>query len=168
MSECACQSKKSDLTLLEDVLQEYQNIPGSLITILQKAQEIYGYLPMDVLYHIASRIGSTPAKVLGVATFYAQFRMQPIGKYLIMLCQGTACHVNGSERIESAICEELGIHDGETTADGIFTLKNVACLGCCSLSPVMMINGETYGSLTPASAIEVLHQLKAKAEEGQV
>lgn len=91
MSECACQSKKSDLTLLEDVLQEYQNIPGSLITILQKAQEIYGYLPMDVLYHIASRIGSTPAKVLGVATFYAQFRMQPIGKYLIMLCQGTAC-----------------------------------------------------------------------------
>lgn len=89
---------------------------------------------MDVLYHIASRFGSTPAKVLGVATFYAQFRMQPIGKYLIMLCQGTACHVNGSERIESAICEELGIHDGETTADGIFTLKNVACLGL--LQPV--------------------------------
>lgn len=165
MSECACQCKKSDLTLLKDVLQEYQSVPGSLITILQKAQEIYGYLPVDVLYHIAARIGSTPAKVMGVATFYAQFRLQPIGKYLIMLCQGTACHVNGSERIESAICEELGIHDGETTPDGIFTLKNVACLGCCSLSPVMMINGETYGSLTPASAIEVLHQLKAKAEE---
>ena len=167
MAECACQKTKSDLTLLEDVLQEYQNVPGSTITILQKAQEIYGYLPMDVIYHIAERTGSTPAKVLGVATFYTQFRLQPIGKYLIMLCQGTACHVNGSERIEDAISGELGIHDGETTTDGLFTLKNVACLGCCSLSPVMMINGETYGSLTPAKAIEILHTLRKEAEVQQ-
>ena len=136
-----------------------------IITILQKTQDIYGYLPIDVIYHIAKRTGSTPARVLGVATFYAQFRLQPIGKYLIMLCQGTACHVNGSERIEAAIKQELGIEDGETTADGLFTLKNVACLGCCSLSPVMMINDETYGSLTPDKAITILNELKAKAEE---
>lgn len=160
-----CNHTKSDLTLIEDVLKEYADIKGSLITILQKTQDIYGYLPIDVIYHIAERTGSTPARVLGVATFYAQFRLQPIGKYLIMLCQGTACHVNGSERIEAAIKQELGIEDGETTADGLFTLKNVACLGCCSLSPVMMINDETYGSLTPDKAITILNELKAKAEE---
>ena len=160
-----CNHEKSDLTLIEGVLNEYASVKGSLITILQKTQDIYGYLPIDVIYHIAERTGSTPARVLGVATFYAQFRLQPIGKYLIMICQGTACHVNGSERIEAAIKQELGIEDGETTADGLFTLKNVACLGCCSLSPVMMINDETYGSLTPDKAITILNELKAKAEE---
>lgn len=160
-----CNHEKSDLNLIEGILNEYASVKGSLITILQKTQDIYGYLPIDVIYHIAERTGSTPARVLGVATFYAQFRLQPIGKYLIMLCQGTACHVNGSERIEAAIKQELGIEDGETTADGLFTLKNVACLGCCSLSPVMMINDETYGSLTPDKAITILNELKAKAEE---
>ena len=158
---CCC--KKSDLSLIKPVLDEYGDIKGSLITVLQQAQDIYGYLPTDVLYGIAERIGVSPAKVMGVATFYSQFRLKPVGKYLIMLCQGTACHVNGSQRIEAAITQELGIADGETTDDGLFTLKNVACLGCCSLSPVMMINGETYGSLTPSKTVEILRKLK---EEG--
>ncbi len=160
MSCCKCQ--KSDLSLIKDVLDKYAGIDGSLITILQHAQDIYGYLPTDVLYHISEKIGSTPARVMGVATFYSQFRLEPVGKYLIMLCQGTACHVNGSEKIEKAISEELGISDGQTTEDGLFTLKNVACLGCCSLSPVMMINDETYGSLTPDKAKEILRGLKAR------
>ena len=103
---------------------------------------------------------------MGVATFYSQFRLKPVGKYLIMLCQGTACHVNGSQRIEQAIKDELGISDGETTDDGLFTLKNVACLGCCSLSPVMMINDETYGRLTPDKAKEILRNLRKEAEVG--
>lgn len=162
MSCCNC--NKSDLSLLKDVLDKYAPIDGSLITILQHAQDIYGYLPTDVLYHIAERIGSTPAKVMGVATFYSQFRLQPVGKYLIMLCQGTACHVNGSEKIEKAIKEELGISDGETTSDGLFTLKNVACLGCCSLSPVMMINDETYGRLTPDKTKDILRSLREKED----
>ena len=102
---------------------------------MQKAQEIYGYLPQDVLRHIAQQTGVKPAKVFGVATFYAQFRFQPVGKYLIMLCQGTACHVNGSQMIEQAIVEELGIHDGETTSDGLFTLKDVACLAAVAFRP---------------------------------
>ena len=164
MCQCNC-NEKSDLTLLDEVLNKYASVKGSLITILQKAQDIYGYLPVDVMYHIASAVGTTPAEVMGVATFYTQFRLQPVGKYLIMLCQGTACHVNGSERIEKAISEYLGIKDGETTGDGLFTLKNVACLGCCSLSPVMMINGETYGSLTPDSAISVLEALRKESAE---
>ncbi len=160
----SCNCQNSDLTLLDDVLKKYKDIKGSLITILQKAQEIYGYLPTDVIYHIANETKLTPAKVMGVATFYTQFRFEPVGKYLIMLCQGTACHVNGSERIEATIKEELGISDGETTADGLFTLKNVACLGCCSLSPVMMINEETYGSLTPEKVKAILKELKEAAE----
>ena len=155
----------SDLGLLEPVLKEYAKVPGSLITILQKAQEVYGYLPHDVIYLVAERTGVSPAAVMGVATFYAQFRLHPIGHYLIMLCQGTACHVNGSQRIEKAVCEELGIKNGETTPDGLFTLHNVACLGCCSLSPVMMINGETYGSLTPDKAIGILRELRAGADK---
>ena len=158
MSCCNCGN--SNLSLLDGVLKKYKDIPGSLITILQKAQEIYGFLPADVIYHIANELCLTPAKVMGVATFYTQFRFEPVGKYLIMLCQGTACHVNGSERIEKTIKEELGISDGETTSDGLFTLKNVACLGCCSLSPVMMINDETYGSLTPEKVTEILNTLK--------
>lgn len=153
---------KSDLSLLNETLEKYKNIKGSLITVLQKAQEIYGFLPTDVIYRIAEEMNLTPAKVMGVATFYTQFRFRPVGKYLIMLCQGTACHVNGSERIEKAITEELGISDGETTEDGLFTLKNVACLGCCSLSPVMMINEKTYGSLTPETVREILKELKER------
>ena len=107
-----------------------------------------------------------PAKIYSVATFYAQFRLQPVGKYLIMLCKGTACHVNGSDMIEEAVCEHLGIKDGETTEDGLFTLNNVACLGCCSLAPVMMVKStdgeETYGNLTKSSVTKILDDYKAK------
>jgi len=127
-----CNHQQVDLSLLSGVLEEYAGVKGSLITILQKTQEIYGYIPVDAVYHIASRTGATPAKIMGVATFYSQFRFQPIGKYLIMLCKGTACYVNGTERIFDAIADELGIGNGETTADGLFTLSVVSCLGCCS------------------------------------
>ncbi len=151
-----------DIERLEPVLEQYKAVEGSLITILQKAQDLYGYLPVELLNYIALETGNKPAKVLGVATFYAQFRLEPVGKYLIMLCQGTACHVNGSEAVGQAICEELEIRDGETTKDGLFTLKNVACLGCCSLSPVMMINDETYGTLTPAKARTILKEIRQK------
>ena len=161
---CNCQ-KSNDFTLLEPCLQKYATVPGSLITILQNAQEIYGYLPVDVILHISQRTGIKVTKIMGVATFYSQFRLEPVGKYLIMLCQGTACHVNGSLQIEKTINEYLGIKDGETTEDGLFTLKNVACLGCCSLSPVMMINDETYGSLTPEKAISIFKELQKGENE---
>ena len=157
-----CDCKQIDLTPLDPVLDAAQNGSSNLIAILQKTQELYGYLPMDAIYYIAQKTGCSPAKVLGVATFYAQFRLQPVGKHLIMLCKGTACHVNGADRMEKAISEYLGIHDGETTPDGLFTLKQVACLGCCSLSPVMMIGDEAYGSLTPEKAISILKDYQRK------
>jgi NADH-quinone oxidoreductase subunit E len=165
---CNC-SHNSDLSLLKDTLDIYAKVPGSLITILQKAQDIYGYLSHDAINYIAEETGIKPAKIYGVATFYAQFRMEPVGKYLIMLCKGTACHVNGADIIEESITEHLGIKDGETTEDGLFTLNNVACLGCCSLAPVMMIQSadgdETYGNLTKDSVKEILDSIKANAQE---
>jgi len=157
-----CNHESVDLTLLEDVLVKYASVKGSLITILQKTQEIYGYVPIDAVYHIAERTGLTPAKIMGVATFYSQFRFQAIGKYLIMVCKGTACYVNGAERIIDTIKEELGIGDNETTSDGLFSLSLVSCLGCCSLAPVMMINEDTYGSLTPDKVKKILRDIRQK------
>lgn len=157
---------KRDYSKLEPTLSRYRGYKGNLIAILQHAQEIYGYLPMDVMQHISRDTGIPISTVVGVATFYAQFRLEPVGKHLIMLCDGTACHVNSSELISAAITEELGIRDGETTKDGLFTLKHVACLGCCSLSPVMMIGDQTFGSLTPDKTRHILRELAEKEGEG--
>ena len=152
--------QKIDLKQIEGVLDELAKVKGSLITILQKTQDIYGYLPKDAIVYISERTGIAESEIMGVATFYTQFRLTPVGKYLIMLCQGTACHVNSSELILQTIKDELGIEDGETTEDGLFSLKCVACLGCCSLSPVMMINENTYGSLTPEKTKKILKGLR--------
>ena len=153
-----------DLKLIEPVLDEYAGIKGSLITILQHTQDIYGYLPKEAIIKISEATGIAESEIMGVGTFYTQFRFQPVGKYLIMLCQGTACHVNSSELILQTIKDELGIDDGETTDDGLLSLKCVACLGCCSLSPVMMINDNTYGSLTPDKTKKILKELREAAQ----
>ena len=168
MCDSKCSGPKSDLTLLENVLKEYEGVPGSLITILQKAQAIYGYLSKDCINYISEQTGIKPAKIYGVATFYAQFRLEPIGKNLLMMCQGTACHVNGSESIYEAVSEELGIADGETTEDNLFTINNVACLGCCSLAPVMMVrtseSDEVYGNLTKDRVRSILKEIRENSE----
>lgn len=153
-----------NLELIDGVLEEYASVPGSLITILQHTQDIYGYLPKEAIQKISSATGIAEAEIMGVGTFYTQFRFEPVGKYLIMLCQGTACHVNSSELILQTIKDELGIDDGQTTEDGLFSLKCVACLGCCSLSPVMMINDDTYGSLTPDKTRKILNELREAAK----
>ncbi|MCL2493508.1 MAG: NADH-quinone oxidoreductase subunit NuoE [Clostridiales bacterium] len=153
---------------LEPVLEKYAKAPGSLITILQKTQDIYGYLSEGAILHIAERTGVPPAKIYGVATFYTQFRMKPSGRYILMLCKGTACHVNGTDGILEAVSETLGIADGETTKDGLFTMDVVACLGCCSLAPVMMVKGpvgeETYGNLTKDRVRAVLSEIALREQ----
>ncbi|MDR0857481.1 MAG: NADH-quinone oxidoreductase subunit NuoE [Oscillospiraceae bacterium] len=155
-----------ELEKLNAVLDKYADTAGSLISVLQAAQEIYGWLSEGTIELISERTGVKPAKIYGVATFYTQFRLKPIGKNLIMLCKGTACHVNGADDIAAAVSEHLNVADNETTADGLFTLNHVACLGCCSLAPVMMIRGaegeETYGSLTNAKVRKILDDIKAK------
>ena len=162
---CDCTNKDLNFSRLDPVLEKYGKVKGSLISILQKAQEIYGYLPPELLKHISVRTGIKLAKILGVVTFYTQFRQKPVGKHLILQCQGTACHVLDSSAIGDAILSflstpEVSLKEGETTPDGLFTLQNVACLGCCSLAPVMMINGETYGTLTADKARQILQGIR--------
>ena len=173
MTNCSCgceaNTPQTDLKKLEPLLEKYKTVPGSLITVLQQTQDIYGYLPKDAIYAIGRALEIKVAKIMGVVTFYAQFRLKPVGKHLIMLCQGTACHVNGSENIAAVLEDELKISDGETTADNIFTMENVACLGCCSMAPVMMIRtgkeSEVFGPLTEKSARQIIKTIY-QAERG--
>lgn len=131
---------------------------GALIPLLQSAQESYGYIPEIAIHYISEILGVAAADIYGVITFYSQFRTKPLGKYRIKICEGTACHVNGARRILTTLKNELGISVGETSENGLFTLQSVACLGCCSLSPVMMINDKTYGSLTPEKVQKILSE----------
>jgi NADH-quinone oxidoreductase subunit E len=154
--------ERQDLQLISDLLDDCDVQSSNLIAILQKIQGIYGYLPLSAMQYLAQRTGIKAAKIYGVATFYKQFRLTPIGKYVILLCKGTACHVNGAGKLEDALSEELGIKSGETTSDGLFTLNSAACLGCCSLAPVMMINDQVYGELTPKKARQIVRELAKK------
>lgn len=155
---------KEDKNNIDLILKKYDGRKGTLISILQEVQEKYNYLPIDILNYISLKTGVKPAKIHGVATFYTQFRLNPVGENMIMLCQGTACHVNGSKTIEESIFDELNIKDGETTDDGLFTLINVACLGCCSLSPVMMINDDTFGNLTAEKTKQIIRSIKENSK----
>jgi len=159
---CSCTNniEEIDLNLLSDLLKTYNSENSNLITVLQQVQDIYGYLPRKALYEVAKVTGIKEAKVYGVATFYSQFRLKPVGKHLIMLCQGTACHVNGSAMVEVALKEILGVHEGDMTLDGMFTYINVACLGCCSLAPVMMIDDQTYANLTPGLIKGIIEDIR--------
>lgn len=148
--------------VVAEIISKYQGRRGTLIPILQEVQDHLGYLPHWSLDYIARQTGIRPAKIYGVVTFYTQFHLEPRGRFLIMVCQGTACHVNGANRILEALEDELGLKEGETTADGNFTLETVACLGCCSLSPVITINGNTYGKLTPAKARKIISQYRTR------
>lgn len=140
----------------EAILAEYGTQDGALIPILQKSQEVFGYLPEEVMSRIAKATRMKEANVFGVASFYAQFRFEPVGEHIIKVCHGTACHVAGAGRITDALSNEIGIAPGETSKDMKFTLLNVACLGCCSLAPVIMIGDKTYGRLTTDSVVKVI------------
>lgn len=133
---------------------------GRLIPLLQRAQAEDGYLTTERLHRIHEETGIPLTQVYGVATFYAQFRFKPVGKNLLRVCHGTACHVSGAKDITDAVTEQLGVANGETTTDGLFTVETVSCLGCCSLAPVVMVNDTTFGSLTPAGVKKVLKKYK--------
>ena len=141
-------------------LWRYDGAPGELIPLLQSAQDHFGYIPRRAIQYISGVTKIPESKIYGVITFYSQFRLQPMGRHVVRLCAGTACHVAGAQTLLQAIQDELGVEVNETTEDGAFTLFTVACLGCCSLAPVMMINDETYGKLTPASARKILRTIR--------
>ncbi|MDR3600548.1 MAG: NADH-quinone oxidoreductase subunit NuoE [Desulfosporosinus sp.] len=141
---------------LDEVIIKYQYENGPLIPILQEAQEVYGYLPADVLKRISKGTRIPLAKIYGVVTFYSQFRLAPVGRNLINVCLGTACHVRGGANVLDVIEKTTKIKDGETSEDRRYTLEIVACIGACGLAPVMSINGQVYGRLEPENVAEIL------------
>ncbi|OFX23941.1 MAG: NADH dehydrogenase [Bacteroidetes bacterium GWA2_31_9b] len=151
-----------NLKLLDSLLDKYKNKKGNLIPILQGAQNIYGYLPKEAFIKISEVTGLKLTEMYGVATFYTQFRLHPVGKHIVKVCHGTACHVQNATAISEAIEDALEVKDGETTPDRLFTLESVACLGCCSLAPVMMIGDNTFGKLTGSQAVKILKEIKIK------
>lgn len=133
---------------LDEVIEAYQGQEGALIPVLQKAQEIYGYLPEEVQERIARGLKVSISEVYGVATFYSLFSLKPVGEFKIGICMGTACYVKGAADLVSKVNEKLGIKVNETTADGKFTLEVTRCIGACGLAPVLTVNKDVYGRLT--------------------
>ncbi len=165
--ECQDESDaaKVDLTALEPILQKHADDPGALISVLQETQDAFGYLPKSALRAIASARGVPLSHVWGVATFYSQFHLRPRGRKLIRICHGTACHVRGASEVTRAVSEELGMKVGETSEDLEFTLESVACVGCCGLAPVMLVDDKTYGQLDNVSARVIAAALREEAEK---
>jgi len=153
-------SDSIDLELLNPLIEKYKNKKGNLIPLLQGTQEVFGYIPREAFLKLNRETGLELNEMYGVATFYAQFRLSPAGKHIIKMCHGTACHVQGVTAITDELSDLLNVKDGETTEDKIFTLETVACLGCCSLAPVMMIGEETYGKLSPAQAAKIVKEIR--------
>lgn len=152
---------KVDTSKLDEIINQYGGKKSNLIAILQKVQEVYRYLPEEAMIYIGTKMeGLSPATVFGVATFYAQFSLEPKGKYEIRVCDGTACHVRGSMPVLNAIRNKLKIQEGKLTSDnGLFSLETVSCLGACGLAPVCMINEKVYPQMTSDAISIVLDTL---------
>ncbi|RKY05673.1 NADH-quinone oxidoreductase subunit NuoE [Candidatus Poribacteria bacterium] len=147
-----------DLSKVDEIIDRHEGERGSLIPILQDIQDVFGYLPKEALERVSRRLKIPMSRVFGVVTFYSQFYLQPRGRHTIKLCMGTACHVRGAPRVLQRIKEVLGIDEGETTPDLKFTLEIVRCLGTCFLAPVMMIDNNYYGKLTPQRVERILKE----------
>ncbi|QSX05191.1 NADH-quinone oxidoreductase subunit NuoE [Sedimentibacter sp. zth1] len=154
------EEKKKEFLELKNFIDSIDNHSGSLMQILHKAQEIFGYLPFQVQKFISEKTNIPISEIYGVATFYTQFTINPKGKHKIGVCLGTACYVRNSQAILEKIMDELKIKVGETTSDNLFTLDATRCLGCCGLAPVMMIDDEVYGKVDPSKVPEILNSYK--------
>jgi NADH-quinone oxidoreductase subunit E len=149
-----------------ELLEHHRGERGSLVPLLQGAQAIFGYLPEDVMRRVAEAAEEPLSKALGVATFYAQFRLKPHAKHTIRCCHGTACHVSGATRISEEVEKHLGIRAGENTPDMLYTVEEVHCVGACGMAPVVMINDRAHGKLTPEKAVKVIKHFQAQ-EKGE-
>jgi NADH-quinone oxidoreductase subunit E len=156
-------NKAADISLMEPVFEKYSGQAGALIPILQKAQEIYNYLPPEVLKLISDRLGIALGKIYGVATFYAQFYLEPRGKHVLKMCDGTACHVKGTPALMNAVEGEFGIRLGETTPDGELTTEVVYCMGSCALAPVAVLDGQVMGRMREERLLKTVQKRVGKA-----
>jgi NADH-quinone oxidoreductase subunit E len=158
---------KLDFSMADSIIDRHGTEQKYLITILQDIQDSYNYLPREILEHTAKRMNIPIAKIYSVATFYENFSLVAKGKYIIKICNGTACHVRKSIPILNKVRELLNVNDeNPTTADGLFTVETVSCLGACGLAPVMTINDKVYPSMTPETAVELIKQIRAEEKEG--
>jgi NADH:ubiquinone oxidoreductase subunit E len=150
---------------LDIVIEKYRNEEGSVISLLQDMQEEIGYIPEDAVTYVSKRVGLPESSFYGVATFYAQFYLKPRGKNIITACCGTACHVKGAERVISRVRRELELADGEdTTEDGLFTVEDVACVGACSIAPVVIVNKEVHGKVAASKLLKVVNNLRKEED----
>jgi len=158
MSEnnCCCGCVDAQEKKLQEIIEKYKNTKGALIPVLHEVQEVYGYLPLSVQKKISEGLGVPLSEIYGVVTFYAQFSLNPKGKYRIQVCLGTACYVKGSGLILEKLKEKLGIDVGECTKDGKFSLDACRCIGACGLAPVITINDDVYGRLSPDEIEDIL------------
>jgi NADH-quinone oxidoreductase E subunit len=156
------QEEEIDLTAANQVIDKYLDMKGALMPVLQAIQEAYGYIPEPTVDLVAERLNVYSSQIYGVLTFYAQFHLQPRGKYIIRVCMGTACHVKGAGRLGDTLKDRLGIGHAETTEDLKFTAEFVACIGACGMAPVIMVNDATYGSLTVQKMDEVIKKYVAQ------
>lgn len=148
-----------------EIIDKYEYNENKLIPILQEVQDVYRYLPQEVMSFVATSLGISSAKVFGVASFYAHFTLKPKGKYVIKICDGTACHVKKSTHILEALRERLGLNGNEsTTKDMLFTIEMVSCLGACGLAPAIVVNDDVHGLMTPESAVKVIDDIVLKEE----
>lgn len=154
---CCCSGNEvNQFVELDEILRKYEGIKGALIPVLQETQHAYGYLSRDAIRYISEKMDIPASQIYGVVTFYSQFHLNPRGKNIIRVCQGTACHVRGAKAILTALEDVLKVAPGGTTADLKYTLETVACIGACGLAPVMMINDDTHGRLTPEAVTQIL------------
>ncbi len=150
---------------VDEILIRYQNAKrDSLIPILQEVQETEGYVSRKAIEKIGRHLNLPASKIFGVATFYNQFRFEPLGKFHIQICRGTACHVKGSAKVLDALKQELKIEPGQTTRDGLFSIEVVSCLGACGLAPVISINGEFYANVTPEQVRNIIKSCRRNVE----
>lgn len=149
-----------DLAKVDDIVAKKGKAPRMAIPVLQSVQEEFRYIPLEAIERIAATTEMTEAQLYGVATFYAQFRLTPVGEKIVKVCHGTACHVGGAEGITEAMEGRLGVKDGENTQDMRYTLSSVACVGCCSLAPVVMVDNKTFGKLDRKKAAEIIDMLE--------
>lgn len=147
------------------ILKKHPDPEESLIAVLQDVQSKDGYISENAVRYITEKTGIPASRIMGVASFYAGFRLKPVGKYRVMVCMGTACHVNGAERIGDTVKRILGIEAGDVTEDGLFSWEEVACLGCCSIAPAMMINDTAYGTLTPDKVQKIIDSIREEESE---
>ena len=155
------QEQEIDLAAANLIIDKFLDMKGALMPVLQEIQDHYGYIPEPCVHLVAERLNVYSSQIYGVLTFYAQFHLEPRGKYIVRVCMGTACHVKGAGRIADTLSERLGIGHAETTEDLKFTVEHVACIGACGMAPVIMVNEATFGSLTVQKLDEVIVKYQA-------